>query len=421
MQNASERDIRGPAPEQKPRPWLLPRAAWLEKCQNTESGSPLPNLRNACLALREDPAFHGLLTFDQMRRTPMLMRSVPSEINDNDPADYPRPVTDNDENAIQEYIQRLSLRRMTPVQVHQAVHLVAHENSVHPIKAYLSALKWDGERRLAGWLSAYLGAEHTPYVSKIGRMFLIAMVARIFEPGCKLDSMLVLEGKQGGGKSTACSILAGAYFSDSMLDIRSGGKDCMQHLRGKWLVEIAEMSAVQKADAAALKAFITRQVEIYRPSHGRNEVIEPRQVAFIGTTNQAAYLRDETGARRFWPVATGLIDTAALARDRDQLFAEAVVAYWSRETWWPEAGFESEHIKPEQDARHETDAWEDAISSFLAGRTRTTLTEVAQAVLTIEIGKLGTAEQRRIAAALTRLGWERGKRVASGFVWQPAA
>jgi predicted P-loop ATPase len=245
---------------------------------------------------------------------------------------------------------------------------------------------------------------------------LISMIARIFEPGCKADHMVVLEGSQGTLKSTACSILGGDFFSDNLPDV-SAGKDVSQHLRGKWLIEVSEMHAMGRAETTLLKAFITRQVERYRPSFGRKEVIEQRQCVFIGTTNRDTYLKDETGGRRFWPVKTGKINIDALARDRDQLFAEAVRCYDRGLQWWPDKDFERQHIAPEQAARYEADVWQDNIAEYLKTNSKVTIGQVAREALHIETPRIGRAEQNRISAALEHLGWRR-ERPAGQTDWQ---
>jgi predicted P-loop ATPase len=274
------------------------------------------------------------------------------------------------------------------------------------VRDYIEGIQWDGQKRAGVWLTTKLGAELTDYTAAIGRMFLIAMVARIYEPGCKCDHMMVLEGPQGAMKSSACAVLGGSWFSDALPEV-SGGKDVSQHLRGKWLLEVGEMHAMGRTETTLLKSFITRQVEKYRPSYGRFEVEEPRQCVFIGTTNREAYLRDESGGRRFWPVKTGTIDIDGLAEDRNQLFAEAFHLYRLGEPWWPDRTFEQQHIKQEQETRFEADAWEESIADFIATRTKVTIGEIAQAGLHFDKSKIGTADQRRIAAILELLGWHR--------------
>ena len=395
--------------------------AWKDGWQVNEADRPRSNLANAMRALRCAREMDALFARDMMLRTDMLLKPVPGSIVAPHSMGS-RPVRDSDVTAVQEYLQKAGLTSVGKDTIHQAVELRASERAFHPVRDYLTGLRWAGTPGLDTWLCQNRGVEQTDYSKQIGRMFLIAMVARVFQPGCKADYMLVLEGAQGARKSTACAILAGDWFSDNLPDLRSGGKDVAQHLNGKWLIEVAEMSALDKAEAAALKAFITRTTERYRPSFGHKEVVKPRQCLFIGTTNKAAYLRDETGGRRFWPVRAGIINVDALTRAPDPLFAEALHAYRRREKWWPDAAFEAEHIRPQQEARYEEDAWEQAIAEFVSGKDKVTALQVAVHALSIDKPKLGTADQRRITAALTQVGWKRSnKRGAYGErYWRPS-
>jgi predicted P-loop ATPase len=386
---------------------------WIHDCITGANGRILPNVANILVALRADPKLIDCFAFDQMLQAPLLTRPL-----DDNEGFEPRPLTDTDVTRCQEWLQHAGLRNISREIMHQAVDVRAEECAFHPVREYLNGLKWDGKARLNNWLVSYLGVRQTPYAEAIGRMFFISMVARIFQPGCKVDHMPIIEGPQGELKSTACSVLAGPWFSDNLPEV-SESKDVAQHLRGKWLIEIAEMHAMNRAEAALLKAFITRQVERYRPSYGRREVIQPRQCVFVGTTNKAAYLRDETGGRRFWPIAAGAINVEALTRDRDQLFAEAVRHYRGGTQWWPERGFEREAIQPEQDARYEGDAWEETIGAYLAKHERATVGQVARDGIGIETPRIGTADQRRIAAAMEHAGWERAERAGAARWWRP--
>jgi predicted P-loop ATPase len=391
------------------------RPDWLEHCQTASDGSPIGNLANAALALRTATEMEGLFRYDEMQRTVLVMSPLPG--NGCAPVTEPRPIQDVDMMAVQESLQLAGLKRLGTETVQQAVTLCAHERAFHPVRDYLSGLRWDGTPRLGTWLHTYLGAEASPYSAGVGTMFLISMVARVHKPGCKADYMLVLEGVQGAMKSTACAILGGQWFSDNLPNI--GGSDAVrlaQHLRGKWLIEVAELSAMSKAEGDDLKAFVSQQEERFIPKYGRNEVREPRQCVFIGTTNKAAYLRDETGARRFWPVKVGdALDVEGLARDRDQLFAEAVALYRDGAAWWPSRDFEAEHIRPQQDARYEADEWEQNILEWSQGLERITVSDALRMAVGLETTKIGTRESRRATAILERLGWKR--RPSNGVRW----
>lgn len=402
---------------------------WIGQCMTGKSAFA-NNIANALVGLRKDPSLFQSFGFDAMQRIPMLMQPIFSV----DPTFIPRPLEDNDVSMVQEHMQWKGLRRVGADTAYKAVLARCAENSFHPVRRYLDSLEWDGVNRLDTWLAIYLGVELNDYSRGIGPMFLISMIARILAPGCKADHMIVLEGPQGVLKSTACRVLGGEWFSDNLPDITSG-KDASQHLRGKWLIEIAEMHAINKAEASLLKSFISRTVERYRPSYGRAEVIEPRQSVFVGTTNKDAYLRDETGGRRFWPIRTGTIDVVSLGDDRDQLFAEAIVRYRAGMPWWPDKEFERRWVTPEQERRYEGDAWEEIIAKYLEDVTpdpkdnikKVTLVDIAIEALGFEekppeaprfgeanpvrgtpLNRFGTSDQRRIAAILKTLGWERG-------------
>jgi predicted P-loop ATPase len=401
------------------------RAPWIAQCQVSKRGTVLLNVTNVMTALREDPNLRDAFAFNQMLNAPMLTAPLSGPVE----GFVPRPCVDRDVWELQHRLQLAGLRTIGDKPVFQAMMLRAHERAYHPVRDYLDGLTWDEGMRLHRWLSTYLGCEQTRYTSAIGKMFLISMVARVFNPGCRADYCLVLEGEQGELKSTACKVLGGEYFSDHLPEI-TAGKDMSQHLPGKWLIEIAEMHALSKGESALLKAFITRTHEKYRKSFGRLEVTEPRQCTFIGTTNRGVWMRDETGGRRFWPVQAGKIQIKALTRDRDQLFAEAVHCYRIGQQWWPSREFEQEFMAPEQEARFVEDPWEKPIARFLAERLedlrpdmrRVTLMEVARGALDIEhTERITPTVGHRITAIMAdRLKW-RPMRNKYGRWWAPAA
>lgn len=386
------------------------REGWQRLWHTAESGQPLPTLHNVMLTLRHHPKLAKIIRYDEMLRAPVLLDQIPNTPND---PTIPRQLRDADVIAIQEEIQLVGLRRVAKGTVQDGIELRADQERFHPVLEYLNGLVWDGETRVDGWLGRYLGVDGGDYSDKIGRLFLIALIARMFIPGCKADYMLILEGPQGALKSSACRVLAGEWFSDNLPDLSRGDSVRLSmHLRGKWLIEIAEMSSFNSAEAHTLKEFLTQTEERYTPKYGRNEVHEPRQCLFIGSTNEGVYLRDATGARRFWPVKVGIIDIDALAAVRDQLLAEAVVLFRAGAPWWPEREFEAKHIVPQQATRFEIDAWETDVENWLRREfiLTCTVTEVLRGAINFVTQNIGTREQRRITAIMHRLGWVRDEK-----------
>lgn len=385
----------------------------LPKLLKSRDDKVIPNLANACMTTAQK--FSGTFRLNEMTGRIEVMHPLPSPI-DGLPMhfDGARALMDDDYTAVSAALSRSYGVGFSLPQVQQAISSLARESSYHPIKDWLGGLDHDGTARLDTWLSDYLGAEDTPYTRGIGRLFLIGMVARVMRPGCKFDYTLILEGNQGIRKSTACKVLAGEkFFTDSLPPIREGSKDLASHLAGKWLVEVAEMSAASRADTEALKAFLTRTHETYRPAYGRNEITQPRQCVLVGTTNRSEYLRDSTGDRRFWPVKCGVngepCDIDGLSSVRDQLFAEAYLAFLDGEAWWPSRDFEAEHIQAEQAQRFECDPWEEMILSHVMTTQTDRLTVAGLLTQVIDKRAPNRADSARVKAILQRLGYVEGR------------
>ncbi len=298
--------------------------------------------------------------------------------------------------------------------VADAAQAVARKLAYHPIRDYLDGLRWDGVPRLDSWLVRHVGAVDTPYTRAVGRKFLLAMVARVKQPGCKHDHTMVLSGPQGQEKSAACRIIAGAeYFSDTLPSILGDKTDAIRHLQGMWLVELAEMAPSRKSDAEDLKAFLSGAVDRVRMPYAKFAEAFPRQCVFIGTTNDDQFLRDATGGRRFWPVAVQqVIDTVSLAAERDQLFAEAVDAFKAGEPWWLDREFEAEHAAPVQAAAYVADSWGDDVALWLDNshdesgvKMEVTVSQVLSDALDINSGRHSMADQKRAGDVLRQLGW----------------
>lgn len=302
-----------------------------------KGGEFYPDERNVWIALALAPELHEILQYNEFSDYIELRRplpGMPKEIDYELFKDYP-PTPWNDEH-VTELIRWLTQQGFTYLKrgvVQDTVVACAKRRSYHPVREYLDSLQWDGTERLTTWLKVYLGAKnHAAYLELVGPKWLTGAVARIYEPGCQMDTILVLEGEQGEGKSSACQILGRTQWTrDCTGDLSV--KDAAIHIQSVWIAEMAELTSLRRGQQEGVKAFISRRIDHYRPPYGRNAVDRPRHTVFIATTNENEYLVDETGARRFWPVETSVIDLMALERDVDQLWAEAVCCYRDKQVW----------------------------------------------------------------------------------------
>ena len=374
---------------------------------------------NAALILGNDPEWDGVLCFNERSDRVLFQKSPPwHDDYAGTKETYPREVRDDDATRTSIWIERKMRVAFNPDLLAKTIDVAARQRVVEPVRDELEALTWDGERRVDTWLARYLGVADTIYARAVGAKWLISAIARAFRPGCKADHVLVLEGRQGQGKSTALSVLAGPeHFSDQISKL--GEKDAAIQLQGPWIVELSELDAMNRSEISAIKGFITITSDDYRSPYGRRVERHPRRCVFAGTTNEEVYLRDATGNRRFWPVKCGMIDLEGLRADRAQLLAEAVVRFRAGEAWHLEDGASRDHASSAQEERYQVDAWEQTIAEYLeTGPVKmagwVTIAEVLESALKIEIGKAGRGEQMRAQQALGRCGWVRRQRQEGG-------
>jgi putative DNA primase/helicase len=363
--------------------------------------------------LEEDPGWQGVIALDQFADRPMKRRATP--VKDGAPG----PWLDLDDNELQLWINLRYALRCDMGRIRRAVNTVANRHAYNEVREYLDALRWDGKLRIKRWLERYLGAGEAigadeeasrslRYLRRVAVKTLIGMVARVYEPGCKLDTMTILEGPQGALKSTVWRTLGAPWFTDAYLDIHS--KEPMAIILGMWVVEWSELEALNRADLAAVKRFLAQSTDRYRTWYGTRADNVPRRCVFVGTVNPEEYLRDSEN-RRFWPVKCGEIKLDELRRDRDQLLAEAVRWYRRGVRWWVQ-GSERELFMEQQERRYQFDSLEDRIRAYVdptgePPRNKVTVAEVLGDGLKLPVERWTAQEQGRVQKALRRLGFER--------------
>ena len=408
---------------------------WMKKLQYEPRSTVLKNnLHNITLILQNDPLLQNIV-FNQQLDGMEIKGTVPWQ----HPSKYWR---DADDAQLISYVDS-HYGTFSQRNYQIAVTKVSDDRSYHPIREYLDALpEWDKISRVDTLLIDYLGAEDNAYVRAVTRKTLCAAVRRVQEPGVKFDTMLVLNGPQGIGKSTLISRLAGEWFSDSLNLGDTKDKTAAEKLQGYWILEIGELAGLRKAEVETLRSFLSRQNDIYRAAFGRRATPHPRQCIFFGTTNaESGYLRDTTGNRRFWPVKTpgggSKHSWDITAEEIEQIWAEVLVYVKAGEKLHLAADIES-LAKEEQREALESDEREGLVRdfletllpenwdsmdlferrSFLSGvsnigakgtvrRTRVCNMEIWCELFGKDQGNLGRAESNTLAAMLTKLGWIR--------------
>lgn len=376
--------------------------SWMLDLVTNEEGKTKPGItKNWALFLENHPDIAGTFAWDAFKLRVMLMRCPPWE---REGASWePRVLQDRD---YSEAVMWLESRYMTPKasNIAAVIQTVAEHASFDRLREYLEGIEWDGEQRIHNWMTAALGVDDTEYSRAVGKRWLISSVARGLQPGCKVDTMPILEGPQGARKSSAIRFLYGdEFFTDELSDI--GSKDAMMEMQGVWGLEIAEMHRFSAAETNQVKKFLTRQTDRFRPPYGRSVIEAPRRVVLNGTINPEgnAYLKDPTGARRFWPVTVGRVDTDLIAELRDQLWAEAVHEFKAGAQWWLMQD-EVALAEVEQEKRTDVDVWTEVIAPLTKGTLVVSQHQVFQA-LGIPTKDINQIHSARVGRIMKKLGW----------------
>jgi putative DNA primase/helicase len=350
----------------------------------------------------------GMLGFDEFAHRVVLLKQPPWDASSG-PWQM-RPFNDSDEIQVTRWLQLQDIDISKP-NAFYAAKCTADACKFHPVRRYLEGLpEHDRAPRLETWLTTLYGAADTPYVRGAARMSLVGAVARIFEPGCKHDCMLILSGMQGPGKSSGLAALFGQeWFTDDLSVLSS--KDAKIELQGKWCIEISELAAIRRtAGRESTKSFLSRQVEHYVPKYSNSTVDIPRQCVIFGTTNEVDFLTDPTGNRRFWPIRVAQAADVNLIRERrSQMWAEALAAYRARVPWWPTPGDEFSLALAEQHENFlEEDTWQEPVERFVYDKLSVSVGDVLQhSKLDILPGDQTKGQQMRIGHILTGMGWQR--------------
>lgn len=290
----------------------------------------------------------------------------------------------------------------------------ARENAYHPVRDYLRSLKWDGTPRLDHWMNLTLGAGDTPFVRAVGRKTLIAAVARAFKPGCKVDTVLVLEGPQGIRKSTAIAALFGAEMTAESVNLFDQHNKMVMAMMGAWCVELAEFIAITRRDENVVKGMLSMRNDRVVLPYAKMASDHPRQCIFFGTINpgESGYLTDSTGNRRYWPVEVTKADVELIETRRDQIWAEAYRAFLADEPWWLSDGEEG-LAQTAVGLREEIDVWDEILEAKFEKHDEETGVTISTITLGAALQMIGVPNERmdrrardRVASSLRRLGFK---------------